>query len=75
MRFAFADPPYLGCGALYADDHHDARSHGQPLSLIQKREGVSRSCLSATKRQLKAIKMANWQRRLALPMPKTPSTL
>jgi len=25
MRFAFADPPYLGCGALYADDHHDAR--------------------------------------------------
>jgi len=25
MKFAFADPPYLGCGALYAEDHPDAR--------------------------------------------------
>ena len=25
MNFAFADPPYLGCGALYAD-HHEAAS-------------------------------------------------
>lgn len=24
MRFAFADPPYLGCGALYAAHHPDA---------------------------------------------------
>lgn len=25
MNFAFADPPYLGCGALYAEHHKDAR--------------------------------------------------
>lgn len=24
MRFAYADPPYLGCGKLYADRHPDA---------------------------------------------------
>lgn len=24
MRFAYADPPYLGCGALYAKHHPDA---------------------------------------------------
>lgn len=24
MRFAYADPPYLGCGALYAAHHADA---------------------------------------------------
>lgn len=24
MRFAYADPPYLGCGRLYADRHPDA---------------------------------------------------
>ena len=25
MRFAYADPPYFGCGKLYADLHPDAR--------------------------------------------------
>lgn len=25
MRFAFADPPYLGCGSLYAAHHSEAR--------------------------------------------------
>lgn len=24
MRFAYADPPYLGCGSLYAKYHPDA---------------------------------------------------
>ena len=24
MRFAFADPPYLGCGSLYAKHHPEA---------------------------------------------------
>jgi len=24
MRFAYADPPYLGCGSRYKDDHPDA---------------------------------------------------
>jgi hypothetical protein len=24
MRFAYADPPYLGCGALYKEQHPDA---------------------------------------------------
>lgn len=24
MKFAYADPPYLGCGARYANDHPDA---------------------------------------------------
>jgi len=24
MKFAYADPPYLGCGKLYADKHPDA---------------------------------------------------
>src|SRR5215472_7100536 len=24
MRFAYADPPYLGCGRYYADQHPDA---------------------------------------------------
>lgn len=25
MRLAYADPPYLGCGALYAEHHEEAR--------------------------------------------------
>jgi len=24
MRFAYADPPYLGCGRRYVDSHPDA---------------------------------------------------
>lgn len=24
VKFAYADPPYLGCGSLYAKHHHDA---------------------------------------------------
>lgn len=30
MRFAFADPPYLGCGALYDEHHAEARSWDDP---------------------------------------------
>lgn len=30
MRFAFADPPYLGCGKLYAQHHADARDCDDP---------------------------------------------
>ncbi len=26
MKFAYADPPYLGCGKLYAEHHFDARA-------------------------------------------------
>lgn len=30
MRFAYADPPYLGCGKLYAKNHPDAMSWDDP---------------------------------------------
>lgn len=30
MRFAYADPPYLGCGALYAKHHPDAHDWNDP---------------------------------------------
>lgn len=30
MKFAYADPPYLGCGALYAAHHPDALDWNDP---------------------------------------------
>jgi hypothetical protein len=30
MRFAYADPPYLGCGKLYADKHPEALTWDDP---------------------------------------------
>lgn len=30
MRFAYADPPYLGCGALYTKHHPDALAWDDP---------------------------------------------
>ena len=30
MRFAYADPPYLGCGARYAEHHADALACNDP---------------------------------------------
>ena len=30
MRFAYADPPYLGCGKLYAAHHADALDYDDP---------------------------------------------
>ena len=30
MRFAYADPPYLGLGAYYADQHPEARIWNEP---------------------------------------------
>ena len=30
MRFAFADPPYLGCGALYKEHHAEAMTWNDP---------------------------------------------
>lgn len=32
MRFAFADPPYLGCGALYDAHHAEARAWDDPAT-------------------------------------------
>lgn len=32
MKFAFADPPYLGCGALYVEHHAEARSWDDPAT-------------------------------------------
>ncbi len=32
MKFAFADPPYLGCGALYAAHHPEARVWDDPAT-------------------------------------------
>lgn len=39
MRFAYADPPYLGCGRLYAAHHQDDLAWDNPeahRSLIQR---------------------------------------
>jgi hypothetical protein len=30
MRFAYADPPYLGCGKLYVQQHGEARAWDDP---------------------------------------------
>lgn len=32
MRFAYADPPYLGCGKLYDDKHVDSREYDDPFA-------------------------------------------
>jgi hypothetical protein len=32
MKFAYADPPYLGCGKLYADAHPDALDWNDPAT-------------------------------------------
>ena len=32
MKFAYADPPYLGCGKLYADRHTDALAWDDPVT-------------------------------------------
>ena len=39
MKFAYADPPYLGCGKLYVKDHPDALAWDDPqthLNLLDK---------------------------------------
>jgi hypothetical protein len=41
MRFAYADPPYLGCGRLYAADHPDALIWDDPNT---HRELIARLC-------------------------------
>lgn len=41
MRFAYADPPYLGCGKLYADRHAEAMIWDDPE---EHRRLVSRLC-------------------------------
>jgi hypothetical protein len=41
MRFAYADPPYLGCGKLYAQHHVQALDWNTPerhIELINKLE-------------------------------------
>ena len=30
MKFAYADPPYLGCGHLYDDHHAESRTYDDP---------------------------------------------
>ena len=35
MRFAFADPPYLGCGRLYAQHHPEALAWDDPETHAQ----------------------------------------
>jgi hypothetical protein len=32
MRFAYADPPYLGCGSLYSRNHPDALAWNDPAT-------------------------------------------
>lgn len=32
MDFAYADPPYLGCGALYKEHHSNAMDWNDPPS-------------------------------------------
>src|SRR5688572_26222606 len=32
VKFAYADPPYLGCGQLYAEHHPDARIWDAPAT-------------------------------------------
>lgn len=59
MRFAYADPPYLGCGKLYPE-HPDARYWDSPLAhfdLIQdlQREFPDGWALSASSTSLYAI--------------------
>jgi hypothetical protein len=41
MRIAYADPPYLGCGGLYAAYHPDARDWNDPET---HRDLVARLC-------------------------------
>ena len=41
MRFGYADPPYLGCGRLYAKDHPDALVWDDPE---QHRSLIERLC-------------------------------
>jgi hypothetical protein len=35
MRFAYADPPYLGCGKLYDEHHQNARDWVKPFAIFK----------------------------------------
>jgi hypothetical protein len=60
MKFAYADPPYLGCGRLYVKHHADATDWdniGEHRRLIQRLsdEYVDGWALSASSTSLRAI--------------------
>jgi hypothetical protein len=42
MKFAYADPPYLGCGKLYAKHHPDALAWDDPATHRDLIAGLSR---------------------------------
>ena len=85
MRFAYADPPYLGCGALYAKHHPDALIWDDPKThraLINRLvadypDGWALSMGSVNLRTLlpmcpAAVRVASWQKPFAIYKPNVP---
>jgi len=72
MRFAYADPPYLGCGRLYAMDHPGAydwdrvESHRNCMSWMDEEYDGWAFSLSSTSLQTllplapKGVRIASW---------------
>ena len=58
MRFAYADPPYLGCGALYKKHHDEAHvwdaleSHKELIGLLADYDGWAMSLHTPSLRHL-----------------------
>jgi hypothetical protein len=85
MRFAYADPPYLGCGALYKDDHPDAydwddiRRHSTLIEyhLAQYPDGWAMSASSPSLRRVLKLcpddcRIAAWVKPFAAFKPNVP---
>jgi hypothetical protein len=85
MRFAYADPPYLGCASLYAKHHPDAKIWDDPethRALILRLEneypdGWALSCISPNLYDLLPMcprrpRIASWQKPFAIYKPGVP---
>lgn len=85
MKFAYADPPYLGCGALYAKLHPEALIWDDPethRALIRRLEteypdGWALSCASVNLFDLLPMfterpRIASWQKPFAIYKPNVP---
>lgn len=85
LRFAYADPPYLGCGALYAKHHPEAAIWDDPethRALIARLcdeypDGWALSCNSTNLQDMlpmcpRGVRVGAWQKTFAIYKPNVP---
>ena len=78
MKFAYADPPYLGCGKKFYDKHHpDARiwdsieAHEQLIERLSEFDGWAMSLSSTSLRRIlplcpEGVRVASWVKPFAV---------